>query len=76
MRIFGFDFEICTISFKLCLNIKFWRNKFFDCAITGGGSIFPRSLKTTGNKNNFEVGQKVFFSFYGLTQKGRAAAPC
>ncbi len=39
--------------------------KFFDCAIIGEGTIFPRNLKTMGNKNYFDLGRKncCFLSF-------------
>jgi hypothetical protein len=36
--------------------------KNFDWAIIGGGTIFPRSPRTTQNEKNFELG-KNFFSF-------------
>jgi hypothetical protein len=34
----------------------------FDWAIFGGGTIFPRSPRTTRNEKNFEPGQ-IFFVF-------------
>jgi hypothetical protein len=37
----------------LCQNIKILPKKFFDQAIIGGGTIFPRSLKTTRNEKKF-----------------------
>ncbi len=40
---FGFDFENCNISLI----------KIFDGASIGGGTIFPRSPKTTRNENFF-----------------------
>jgi hypothetical protein len=33
----------------LCQNIKILEKKLFDWATIGGGTIFPRSLKTTRN---------------------------
>ncbi len=37
------------------------QKKIFDWPIIGGGTIFPRSPRTTQNEKNFEVGQKIFF---------------
>ncbi len=45
-------------------NIKILQKEIFDWAIIGGGTIFPRSPRTTGNEKNFELGQKFFFSFF------------
>jgi hypothetical protein len=39
---------------------------FLDSASIGGGTIFPRSLKTTQNEKNFELGQKNIFCFFHL----------
>ena len=58
---FGFDFEIRLFLCYLCQNIKILPKQFFDQAIIGGGTIFPRSLKTTGNKNCFQPRPKIFF---------------
>jgi hypothetical protein len=49
---------------KLCQNIKILQKKKFDWAIIGGGTIFPRSLKTTQNEKNFEPGKIIFFVFF------------
>jgi hypothetical protein len=40
---------------QLCLNIKILKQKFFDWAIIGGGTIVPLSLKTKGNKKIFQA---------------------
>ncbi len=51
---FGFDFEICIISFVSYVKIlRFYQKKNFDRAIIGGGTIFPRSPRTTQNEKNF-----------------------
>jgi len=42
-------------------NIKILQKKIFYWPIMGGGTIFPRSPRTTGNEKKFEVGQKIFF---------------
>jgi hypothetical protein len=34
----------------------FVKKKKFERAKIGGGTIFPRSLKSTGNKRNFKLG--------------------
>ncbi len=49
---FGFVFEICITVFLyyLCQNIKILQKKFFDQAIIGGDTIFPRSLRLSGIK--------------------------
>ena len=41
---FGFDFEICIISYVKILRLK----KKFDKAIIGGDTIFPLSLRLSG----------------------------
>ncbi len=51
---------------KLCQNIKILQEKIFDWAIFGGGTIFPRSLKTTQNEKNSELGQKFFLIFFSF----------
>jgi hypothetical protein len=38
--------------------------KNLDWAIVGGGTIFPRSPRTTQNEKNFELGQKIFYFFF------------
>jgi hypothetical protein len=48
--------------------LRFCPKIFFDWASFGGGTIFPRSLKTTRNEKIFELGQlgqknSIFFSF-------------
>jgi hypothetical protein len=37
----------------LCQNIKILQKKLFDWACIGGGTIFPRSPRTTGNEKKF-----------------------
>ncbi len=37
----------------LCQNINILPKKFLDWASIGGGTIFPRSLKTTRNEKKF-----------------------
>ncbi len=39
---------------QLCQAIQILQKIFFDRAILGGGTTFPRSLKTMGNKNCFQ----------------------
>ena len=64
---FGFYFEICIISLLVMPKYKDFTKKNFDQAIIGGGTIFPRSLKTTQNeKKNFERGQKKYLIFFHL----------
>jgi hypothetical protein len=46
---------------KLRQNIKILQKNFVDWAILGGGTIFPRSLKTMRNKNCFQPRPKNFF---------------
>jgi hypothetical protein len=62
MRIFGFDFEFCTIVCWLCINNKILGKIFVDSAIMGGATIIPRSLKTTGNENFQD--RPNFFKFF------------
>jgi hypothetical protein len=38
---------------KICQNIKILQKKLFDWASIGGGTIFPRSPRTTRNEKNF-----------------------
>jgi hypothetical protein len=44
--------------------MKILPKKIFDWAIIGGGTIFPRSPRTTGNEKIFELGQKIFIFFF------------
>ncbi len=37
----------------LCQNIKILQKKIFDWASIGGGTIFPRSPRTTRNEKKF-----------------------
>jgi hypothetical protein len=37
----------------LCQNIKILQKKLLDWASIGGGTIFPRSPRTTGNEKKF-----------------------
>ena len=55
---FGFDFEFHC---QLCQNIKILQKKIFDWAIIGGGTIFPRSPRTTRNEKNFWARSKKYF---------------
>ncbi len=52
--------------------LRFWNLRYFfvsyvNWALIGGGTIFPRSPRTTRNEKNFELGKKKkIFSFsYG-----------
>ncbi len=54
--------EFALFLCQLCQNIKILKKIFFDCAIIGGGTIFPRSPRTTRNEKFFEFGQ-IFFCF-------------
>jgi hypothetical protein len=51
---------------KLCQNIKILKKKLFDWASIEGGTIFPRSPRTTRNEKKFELGQKNIFLFFYL----------
>ncbi len=61
---FGFDFEIFIISLLVMSKYQDFTQKFFDWAIFGGGTIFPRSPRTTQNEKNIELGQKIFLFFF------------
>ncbi len=50
---FDSDFGICVISLLVISNIKILPKNFFDWAIVGGGTIFPRSPRTTRNEKKF-----------------------
>ena len=41
--------------------LRFFKKKFLIGPFWGGGTIFPRSLRTTGNKNCFQPRPKKFF---------------
>ncbi len=62
----GFDLEICNISLIIRSNIKILQQNFFDWASIGGGTIFPRSLKTTGNEKKFWARSKKYFFFFSF----------
>ncbi len=48
----------------VCQNIKILQKKLFDWASIGGGTIFPRSPRTTGNEKIFSArSKKYFFNF-------------
>jgi hypothetical protein len=49
---FDSDFEICIIFVSYVKILRFYK-KIFDWAIIGGGKIFPRSPRTTGNEKKF-----------------------
>ncbi len=50
---FGFDFDFCTVSLLVMLKYEgFVKNNFWLGHCVGGGRIIPRSIKTTGNKQN------------------------
>ncbi len=40
--------------------MKVLKKTVFDWAIMGGGMIVPLSLRTTGNKNDFQLRPKFF----------------
>jgi hypothetical protein len=46
------------------ITVRFYKKIFLIVPFWGGGTIFPRSLKTTGNKNGFQLSPKNFFSTY------------
>ena len=48
----------------LCRNIKILQKKIFDWASIRGGTIFPRSPRTTRNEKNFELGQENILYFF------------
>ncbi len=50
---FASDFGICDISLLVMSKYKDFTKKIFDWAIIGGGTIFPRSPRTTRNGKNF-----------------------
>jgi hypothetical protein len=52
---FDSDFGICVISLLVMskYRIKSLQKKIFDWAIIGGGTIFPRSPRTTQNEKKF-----------------------
>jgi hypothetical protein len=51
---FDSDFGICVIFFFSYVKIlSFYKKKFVDWAIIGGGTIFPHCLRTTRNEKNF-----------------------
>ncbi len=52
--------EFALFLCYLCQNIKILQKKFFDWAILGGGTIFPRSPRTTGNEKKFLARSKKF----------------
>jgi hypothetical protein len=66
------DWEFCWLRFW---NLRFFfvsyvkilslKKNFFDWSIIGGGMIFPRSPRTTREKN-FELGPKIFFFFFSF----------
>jgi hypothetical protein len=50
---FDYDFGICVISLLVMSKYEDLKKKFFDWAIIGGGTIFPRSPRTTQNEKKF-----------------------
>ncbi len=44
--------------------LRFCKKKLFDWASIGGGTIFPRSPKTTGNEKNFRARSKKYFFIF------------
>jgi hypothetical protein len=56
------DFGICVRYVKI---LRFYK-KFFDWAIIGGGTIFPRSPRTTQNEKKFGARSQKFFSSSSL----------
>ncbi len=51
---------------KLCKNIKILQKKLFDWASIGGGTIIPRSPRTTRNEKNFLARSKKYFFIFLL----------
>ncbi len=58
---FGFDFEFCTISLLVMSKYYNFAKKLFEWASIGGGTIFPRSPRTTRNEKNFLARSKNIF---------------
>ncbi len=50
---FDSDFGICVISLLVMSKYYDFTKKNLDWAIIGGGMIFPRSPRTTGNEIKF-----------------------
>ncbi len=50
---FDSDFGICVISLLGMSKYYDFTKKNFDWAIIGGGTIFPRSPRTTRNEKKF-----------------------
>ncbi len=50
---FGFDFEICIICLLVMSKYQDFTQKIFDWDIIGGGTIFPRSPRTTQKEKKF-----------------------
>ncbi len=63
---FDSDFGICVISLLVISKYQDFTKNFFDWAIIGGGTIFPRSPRTTRNEKNFELGQNFLIFFLQL----------
>ncbi len=57
------DSPLKVHKIELCQNIKILPKKIFNRANIGGGTIFPRSLKTTRNEKIFEPGENYYFLF-------------
>jgi hypothetical protein len=50
--------------------MKILQESFFDWALIGGGTIFPRSPRTTRNEKKFQArSKKIFFSFSVMDPK-------
>ncbi len=50
---FDSDFGICVISLIVMSKYQNLKKNFFDWAIIGGGTIFPRSPRTMRNEQKF-----------------------
>ncbi len=72
LKVHKIEFCLASILKFVLFLYKFWQNikilhkKFSDWASIGGGTIFPRSLKTTRNEKKFELGQKCFVLFFSF----------
>jgi hypothetical protein len=67
---FDSDFGICVISLLGMSKYQDFTKKFFNWAIIGGGTIFPRSPKTTRNeKKMLSWAPKFFFFFFNFGPK-------
>ena len=47
------EMALCGNLGPKCQNFKILQKKFFEWAVFGGGTIFPRSPRTMGNEKKF-----------------------